>query len=418
MIGILILIQRPEFGLIGVLLGNYFVEYTGPGGINATVLGIMGIAGLWIIDMVVQKKKIYFVEPRTTQAIFGLFGSAFISFFVGQLLWQPLAPHAPLTAQIGGLTILIISGLAFLVQGNLISDLKWLKLFTWIFVVIGSLYTIGRMSPPVSNILRRVFAEEAFTGSLFFVWILAFSFSQAALNRKLHFFWRIALFTLFLGVLYISIGQASDWKSGYIPPLAGVVIIIALILRWKVVWISPLLLVGAWFVIQEALSSDQYSVMTRLQAWEIVFELSKTAPLFGTGFSNYYWYTPLIPINGWQVNFSSHNQYMDIFAQMGLVGLFCYFWVFWEIARIGVCLRDKVPEGFAKAYVYGALGGLAGTLIAGLFVDWVLPFTYNIGMNGLRSSILSWLFLGGLIVIHRTMKESGNSIPASGGEND
>ena len=60
-----------------------------------------------------------------------------------------------------------------------------------------------------------------------------------------------------------------------------------------------------------------------------------------------------------------------------------------------------MPVGFAQAYVYGALGGLAGTLAAGALGDWVLPFFYNIGMTGFRASILGWLFLGGLVALEQ-----------------
>ena len=52
----------------------------------------------------------------------------------------------------------------------------------------------------------------------------------------------------------------------------------------------------------------------------------------------------------------------------------------------------------------GALGGLGGTLVAAVLVDWVLPFVYNIGMTGFRSSILAWVFLGGLVSIEQILR--------------
>ena len=42
----------------------------------------------------------------------------------------------------------------------------------------------------------------------------------------------------------------------------------------------------------------------------------------------------------------------------------------------------KSRPGFAQAYVYGALGGLAGMVVAGMLGDWVLPFFYNVGLAG------------------------------------
>jgi hypothetical protein len=124
------------------------------------------------------------------------------------------------------------------------------------------------------------------------------------------------------------------------------------------------------------------------------------------GFGNYYFYTPLTDINGWRVNFSSHSQYIDLFAQTGILGMASFLWFFGEVAGLGWRLRSTASQGFAHAYVIGALGGLAGTLVAGLFADWVVPFVYNIGMDGFRSSVLSWFFLGGLVVIYRITRQT------------
>jgi hypothetical protein len=83
------------------------------------------------------------------------------------------------------------------------------------------------------------------------------------------------------------------------------------------------------------------------------------------------------------------------------VGLFLLFWFYWEFGRLGWSLRNRVPDGFAKAYVYGALGGLAGTIVVATLGDWVLPFFYNVGLDGFRSSMLGWLFLGGLVCLEQ-----------------
>jgi len=64
-------------------------------------------------------------------------------------------------------------------------------------------------------------------------------------------------------------------------------------------------------------------------------------------------------------------------------------------------LRWRVPAGFARAYVIGVMGGLAGSLVAALLADWIIPFAYNIGLRGFRSSVLFWFFLGGLLAIKR-----------------
>jgi hypothetical protein len=39
-----------------------------------------------------------------------------------------------------------------------------------------------------------------------------------------------------------------------------------------------------------------------------------------------------------------------------------------------------------------------------MLADWLLPFVYNIGLKGFRSSLLFWLFLGLAIALERILK--------------
>src|SRR5678815_543640 len=156
-------------------------------------------------------------------------------------------------------------------------------------------------------------------------------------------------------------------------------------------------------------STDEYSISTRFDAWSIMGQIIKISPVWGLGFANYYWYTPLFPIRGYAVSFNSHNNYLDIVAQTGFVGLVFFLLFLWQAGRLGWHLRDQVPQGFAQAYIYGALGGLAGMVVVGMFGDWVLPFFYNVGLSGFRSSMLGWLFLGGLVSLEQMIISQKNT---------
>ena len=145
---------------------------------------------------------------------------------------------------------------------------------------------------------------------------------------------------------------------------------------------------------------NEYSLMTRLEAWKILWQIFQISPLIGIGPSNYYWYTPLFPILGYPVNFNSHNNYVDLVLQTGVLGLVCFGWFFAALGLVSWQLRTTAPPGFARAYVYGAIGGIGGTLLAGMLGDWVIPFVYNIGYEGMRSSLLGWIFMGGLVAIN------------------
>ena len=49
----------------------------------------------------------------------------------------------------------------------------------------------------------------------------------------------------------------------------------------------------------------------------------------------------------------------------------------------------------------GTFSGVASSLVAGLLADWIVPFVYNIGIVGFRSSLLFWFFVGGLVAMKR-----------------
>jgi O-antigen ligase len=158
------------------------------------------------------------------------------------------------------------------------------------------------------------------------------------------------------------------------------------------------------YLANRAIASDQYSWGTRIDAWIIVIEIAKANPIFGLGFANYYWYTRLIPLRGYTARFNSHSQYVDLFAQVGLFGLICFLWFFAEVGWLALQLRNRADEGFPRAYVYAVFGGVVGTLAAAFLVDWVVPFVYNIGMNGFRASVFAWIFMGGLVSIEQSVR--------------
>jgi hypothetical protein len=323
---------------------------------------------------------------------------AILSFGVGQLPWFTFASHAPLGAQLGGLSIIVLSAGTFLLVANQMHDLGWLRRLTWAFLAFGALSVVSSGLPELALSTRELFQSA---GSVFHVWLVALAFSQAAFNRDLHPGWRLALSGLVLATLYVRFSLNFEDKSGWIPLL----VCIAAIIGFRS-WRAGLALVlvaalSALYLAPGVIASDEYSVSTRFEALSIMAQIIKISPIWGLGFANYYWYTPLFPIRGYAVSFSSHNNYVDIVAQTGLVGLVCFSWFLWEVGRLGWRLREHVPAGFARAYVYGALGGLVGMVVAGMFADWVLPFFYNVGLSGFRTSMLAWLFLGGLVSLEQ-----------------
>jgi hypothetical protein len=394
--------HRPVFLLIGCLAGGMFVKFSGPSGLNVSFIGVVTISGLWLMDMLLRQRAVKLVPSQALLPLFTFIVLAVISFGIGQLSWFVFAQHAPLDAQLGGLAIVICSAAAFLLAANFIRTVRDLQTLTWAFIGFGALYVSGRFIQWGG--IDRLFHLGFSAGSMFWTWLVALTFSQFLLNRGLKVAWRALLGVILIVTLYVAYVQAYDWKSGWIPPFAAIAAILVFYLWPRVLALVPLGFVPAYYLATQAIGTDQYSWGTRLEAWQIVLEIAKASPLFGLGFSNYYWYTPLFPIRGYYIQFNSHSQYVDLIAQTGILGLGAFLWIFGALGWVGWRLRNRVPAGFAQAYVYGALGGLVGTLVAAALVDWVLPFVYNIGLTGFRASVVAWLFLGGLVSLEQMVR--------------
>jgi hypothetical protein len=405
----IVLLRWPILGLVFVLVGGMFIPFSWQGGFNVSQLGLVAMLGVWFLDMLVVQRKFQIVQSRVILPILVFALISILSFFLGQFSWYPFARNAPSTAQLGGLAINLLSVGAFLLVAHLVNELHKLELLTWTFIIFGSIYVFGRFLRV--GLIDHLYQLGFSAGSLFWTWMVALLAGQVIANRDLKFGKRFLLGIILLMTFYVAMVQAYDWRSGWFPPLVGIAVIIAIRYWRRVRYFAIFAVIPLYFIITASIGQEDWSWGTRLDAWTIVLSIASVSPILGMGFANYYWYTPLFPIRGFYVRFNSHSQFVDLIAQTGLLGLTCFIWFFGEVGFLGLKLIKSAPEGFAKGYIYGALGGLVGTLVAAYLVDWVLPFVYNIGMTGFRASVLAWLFLGGVVSIEQIVRRQVNSIP-------
>jgi O-antigen ligase len=141
-----------------------------------------------------------------------------------------------------------------------------------------------------------------------------------------------------------------------------------------------------------------------------VLQVTMRNPVTGLGPAAYRPYARVEPLSYggayWidpQIN--SHNNYVDLFSQTGLLGLGLFFWFAAEVFLLGWRLRTRFTENFAAGYVSAMLAAWASALTVMLFADWILPFVYNIGFPGFQASVLIWLFLGGLVTLEQSTRQ-------------
>lgn len=406
--GFILLLRKPELGLIATLVMALSIPYTIGTGTNTAlhlaVIFIPILVAIWIADMLRRKSFVLATSPMNLP-LFALAASATLSLIAGNLPWNFFAAKASMQAQLGGWGIYMLAVAACLLVGNLARDLRWLRWLTGIFLAIGAVYLVASEIPGLGFVARNIIVSAA-TGSVFWIWLVALPAGQALFNNELSKPVRVAFGGLALMPLAIGGFETFSWASGWLPPLVALVVIALLRSpRTAILWAVPgfvLFMIKLDSISNAVISAGDnlYSLQTRLAAWSIVLDAVKANPLLGLGPSNYYFTVQLYPILGYYVSFNSHNNYVDLIAQTGLLGLACFLWFAFATFRTGWSIRDKVGTGFARGYVNACIGGLAGTLAAGMLGDWFLPFVYNIGISGFRASLLAWMFLGGLIAVN------------------
>lgn len=406
-VGLFILLKWPQLG---------FIMLTTLGMLSLSTLPVLDFAatlyialtGLWLVRMIAFERQLKFVSAPSVTAVLYFSIVVILAFTIGQFPWFPVA-GAPMETQIAGVLIYLCSFLAFLLVANLVRDIRWLKWMVYSFLVVAGVFAALSLLPFGRQFIRTYYSLRATGGSLFWVWTTVLSLSMAFFNRKLPIWSRILCVLIGAILLYFGLILNRQWVSGWVPPVVAIMGLVwfgAPRLAFPLSAVASIGIASQWNIIYNlVVGENEYSTISRLDAWKVMGEIIMANPLLGVGPSNYYFYTPLFNILGFYVEFNSHNNYFDLLAQTGILGLICFFWVMWTIGVLGVRLLKKVPKyGFAHAFVAACMGGLVASIMAGMLGDWVIPFYYNIGIEGLRASGLSWMFWGGLVAIDQLLK--------------
>lgn len=429
----LVLFSQPWWGLVLLIPASLLAPValdTGTGTpLNVTILLLLLLTGLWLLDMLIRQKRVWLVRSPLIRPLLGLAVAALLGFGAGQLGWFGMSA-APLGAQLGGLSVFILSAAAFLLVAHQVRDPRRLEWMIWPFLVLGGVYAAGQALPWTKPLADRIF-QPGSTASLFWVWLGSLALGQVLGNQDLKLGRRLALTLLLALTLYVAVVRELGWVSGWLPAMAGLLGVLwaarpRLALLATAVAV-PVVLFASSGATQMVLQQggdygNEWSLVTRMGTWGPALKLAASSPIFGFGPANYSsligavttaetvarWMTlnpdpEAILVMGKLDWYATHNQYLDLLLQTGLLGLSCFVWFAWQAGRLGWRLRRLAPPGFARGYVYGCVGGLAGTLVAGMLADWILPYVYTVTLVGMRSSVVAWLFLGGLVALEQIM---------------
>lgn len=419
-VGSVVLIRQPGLGPILLVLAGLALPISlGTGTnteINPVIVLVPALIALWVLDMALRERSIR-VHPHAAVKWLLLFCAiAVLSFVTGQLPWFNL-PGASFASQAGGLAVFFVSAMAFLLGAHVLNE-RWLERLVYVFISIVAVYMLGRLLP-FAGLIRALFDSGA-DGSVFWVWAVALPVALVLFNPGLGPVARLVLVGITGLTFLVAFAQASVWASGWAPPLLALFLLLWLRFpRWG--WLLMLVAAGLFLSQAPALwnvATDDQSWWARRQAWQLVLNAAMVNPLLGLGPSNYYNYVQQYDIGGWggvwNVRFNSHNNFVDIIAQTGLLGMAVFIGFVAVMAKVGWKLYRGLPYGFARAFAAACLAGLIATLTSGMLGDWFLPFVYNVGLDGMRSSTLLWLFLGGLLSLYYAYGFDGRDTNSKG----
>jgi O-antigen ligase len=359
---------------------------------------------LWLANQFIAHRRFEFIHSAAVRPAVYFMIASVVAFGMGQISWFIFAQQAPFDTQLGGFAIYLFSLAMMVMGGNIIKDIRWLKAIVITFVALSMIYVLGRAV--LWSTIDVIYEKGYVANSMLWTWLTILPLAQALFNHDLKARARVFLFAIVGLTLYVAVILTNEWKSGWVPAMVGVVVLFALRFKKLAIVSIPFALIGVLYLIPDLISTDQYSWGTRVDAWLVVLDISRANPLLGLGFANYNWYAKVFTIRGYHIRFNSHSQYVDIIAQTGLVGFVCFIWILYAVGILGWKTASQLKDGFARAYAYGVLAGVVACVVAAFLVDWLLPFAYNIGLDGFRASILPWVFFGGLIAIEQMVKEN------------
>jgi hypothetical protein len=383
------------------------VEFRGPAGVmmSSSLPLAAGLCALWILRQVVTRDPSAFDRSRVVVSAMTFLGLTIVSFVMGQFPWFD-SPGAPLPAQVVELGLFSLSVCLFLAVGHQVRRIEQLQWLTWVFLITGAFACMVQTIPQMASV-GRLTTRPGSIGSMFWTWFVAIGAAQALTNRHLPIPIRLTI----LGFVAMALGhglfQVRSWASGWVPALIAIGVIV--VVRWPRLAIGggllalPVGLALSGDIIASLLVEESYSLATRTEAWRVLWQIAERSPILGTGLANYYYFAENFSILGWYVPFISHNNYEDLLVQTGLLGLIVFLWFGLEVILMAFRLCLKAPAGFPLAYALGLLGGTVGSLSAGMLGDWIIPFYYNGGVLGFRSSLLFWVFVGGGLALRRML---------------
>jgi hypothetical protein len=423
-LGVLLVLYRLEVGVLAIVFTSFFVRFSLATGTSAEVPMSLVVSGvvvlIWIFSMLmrgrVQLARGNYVAPVLLFILLSVLSVPYSWLFFLPDLFAQVGPRRSGLGfgfvQIGGVTLMVLLPIVMLMAANVLRKEIWFKVIFAIVLIVAIPELAQRLGPFG---VRFGTSLSIKTGASYSLWVVALTVGQALFNTSLKTWQRLILVAIGAIWLYYGAELGATWFSGWIPAFTALMFLA--FMRSRKLFLGILVVVALIFVLrpshyidyiwEDAINYDS----NRFDIWSIIIfdlTLTKTNLFLGAGPAGYlpvyeYYY----PGHAWV----SHNNYIDIIAELGLVGISLFLWMLYAIFRTGWLQRERMPTPFLRGFNYGVLAGFVGTLIAMGLGDWHIPFVYNIGIPGFDFAVFGWLLIGGMLALEHMIPAESPTAP-------
>jgi hypothetical protein len=144
-----------------------------------------------------------------------------LSLGIGMLPLIPGAGQASKFAQFGGWLLYTFSVGALLMVGNLVHDVRWLKAYTWVFLLLGGIFLVACWRYGVNGAAQIFFRLGISTG-IFWTMLAVVGLGQCLSNKDLAWKWRIFAGAVSLFGLAFGWMRGKEWIAGWLPAVIAV----------------------------------------------------------------------------------------------------------------------------------------------------------------------------------------------------
>ena len=367
--------------ILGVAL---FVPFTVPTGAGSNLALSMVIVvlflGLWLLHSMTVNRRISIKPSLVNFPLIAFMVVTFFSVFWSILFRDPFVYvwDKFTLAQIVASLVIIFLPVAFLMVANFVETTRPLVIMSVLMIIagfFGLIKNFSGISLPVD------------TRGLFDLWVTGLAVGFVFFIKKMHWAVKVLLLGIAAGWIYWSFIVNITWVAGWLPSLAALGIL-TLRRSWKLVLVFGIFMIGLlaanydYYFGKVFESEKEESGYSRVEAWKMNWIITRDHLLFGTGPAGYaVYYMTYFPSDA----MATHNNYIDILAQTGVMGTFFCLWFFGSFIGWGFvfCLRLKGRGDFVEALANVSFAGTIACVIIMAFGDWMFPFAYTPDNRGL-----------------------------------